>query len=256
MDVVALVKDVPNPTGAPPEIGPDHVLRRLEPDGGLDPADEPGLGVATRLVEVSGGTVTAVSMGPEQATRACRRALELGADRALLVSDASLRGADALTTARVLAAAIRSVPFDLVVAGVESADGGTGAVPAALAELLGIPAVTFARRIEVDGGRVRAERQTAAGNDVVECELPAVLTLTAAAGEARFPTVPERMAARKKPIDVVSLADLGLGPAAVRPTQSVSSIEIAPEREVGEVVGEAEGADRIVELLERLGVLD
>ena len=256
MDVVVLVKDVPNPTGVPPEIGPDGLLRREEPDGGIDPADEPGLGVATRLVEEQGGTVTAVSMGPERSVRSCRWALEVGADRALLVSDDSLRGADALVTARALASAIRTLPFDLVVAGVESADGATGAVPAALAELLELPAVTFARRVEVADRQVTAERQAATGTDVVACDLPALVTLTAAAGEARYPSVPERMAARRKPIDIVSLADLGLGPDDVRPTQRVNAVEIAPQRKAGEVIDEADGPDRIVQLLERLEVLD
>jgi electron transfer flavoprotein beta subunit len=255
MDVIVLVKDVPNPSGTPPEIGPDHLLRRAEPGGGLDPADEPGLAIAARLADSTGGTVTAVSMGPEQAIRTCRRALGLGADRAVLVSDPTLRGADVLVTARVLARAIVALPFDLVLAGVESADGATGAVPAALAEFLGLPAVTFARRVEVGDGRLTAERQTATGYDVVECGLPALVTVTAAAAEARQLSVRDTIAARKKPLDTVSLADLELEPVDVRPTQSVTSIEIAPERQAGELVAEADGADRLVELLERLEVL-
>lgn len=255
MDVIVLVKDVPNPAGTPPEIGPDHLLRRQEPGGGLDPADEPGLEIAVRLVEQEGGSVTVLSMGPDQAVRACRRALALGADRAVLVADDALRGADVLVTARVLARAAGTVPCDLVLAGVESADGATGAVPAAVAELLGVPAVTFARQVEVADGRLTAVRQTLTGHDVVGCELPALVTLTAAAAEGRHPSVRDTMAARKKPLDTLSLGDLGLAPADVRSTHRVHSIEIAPERQAGEVVGEAEGADRIVELLEHLEVL-
>jgi electron transfer flavoprotein beta subunit len=255
MDVVVLVKDVPNPAGTPPEVGADHLLRREEPGGGLDPADEPGLEVAVRLVEQDGGSVTAVSLGPAQAARACRRALALGADEAVLVEDASLRGADALVTARVLAHAIRTLRCDLVLAGVESADGATGAVPGALAELLDLPAVTFARRVEITGDRLVAERQTSAGYDVVTCALPALVTLTAAAAEARHPSVRDTMAARKKPLRTLSLEELGVGRADVSATHRVVAIEIAPEREAGEVVGEAEGADRIVELLGRMEVL-
>lgn len=255
MDVIVLVKDVPNPAGAPPEIGPDHVLRRQEPGGALDPADEPGLEIAVSLVGREGGSVTAVSMGPEQATRSCRRSLAQGADKALLVGDDALRGADALVTARVLARAIEALAFDLVLAGVESADGATGAVPAALAELLDLPAVTFARSIEVGNGRLTAVRQTATGHDIVGCELPALVTLTAAAAEARHPSVRDTVAARKKPLDARTLAELGLDPSDVRSTHSIASIEIAPERHGGEVVGEAEGADRIVELLGLLDVI-
>lgn len=255
MDVVVLVKDVPNPAGTPPEVGADHLLRREEPGGGLDPADEPGLEVAVRLVEQDGGSVTAVSMGPAQAARACRRALALGADEAVLVEDDALRGADALVTARVLAHAIRTLRCDLVLAGVESADGATGAVPGALAELLDLPAVTFARRVEITGDRLVAERQTSAGYDVVACALPALVTLTAAAAEARHPSVRDTMAARKKPLRTLSLEELGVARADVSATHRVVAIEIAREREAGEVVGEAEGADRIVELLGRMEVL-
>jgi electron transfer flavoprotein beta subunit len=255
MDVLVLVKDVPNPAGMPPEIGPDHVLRRQEPGGALDPADEPGLEIAVRLVERDGGSVTAVSMGPAQAVRACRRALSLGADRAVLVTDNALRGADALVTARVLARAIDGLPFDLVLAGVESADGATGAVPAALAELLDLPAVTFARSVEFADGRLTAERQTSSGHDVVACDLPALVTVTAAAAEARHPSVRDTMAARKKPLDVRAIGDLGLDPGDLRSTHGIVSIEIAPERQAGEIVAEAEGADRIVELLDRLEAL-
>jgi electron transfer flavoprotein beta subunit len=255
MDVVVLVKDVPNPSGTPPEIGDDNLLRRQEPTGGLDPADEPGLTIAADLVGRDGGTVTAVSMGPAQAARALRRALALGADRAVLVEDDSLHGADALVTARVLARAIATLPHDLVLAGVESADGATGAVPAAVAELLDLPAVTFARRLELDGSRLTAERQTATGYDVVTCELPALVTLTAAAAEARHPSVRDTMAARKKQVDTLSPASLGLEPDELRSTHRVSAIEIAPEREAGEVVDEAAGPDRIVALLEAVEAL-
>ena len=255
MDVVVLVKDVPSPAGTPPEIGADHLLRRDEPGGGLDPADEPGLAVAARLVEQSGGSVTAVSVGPAQAVRACRRALALGADQAVLVEDDALRGADALVTARVLARAIRALPYDLVLAGVESTDGATGAVPGALAELLGLPAVTFARRVEITAGQLVAERQTSAGYDLVACALPALVTLTAAAAEARHPRCARRWRRARSPLRTVSLDELGVARTDVSSTHRVIAIEIAPEREAGEVVGEAEGAERIVEMLDRMEVL-
>lgn len=254
--VAVLVKDVPNPSGTPPEIGPDHLLRRMEPGGGLDPADEPGLELAVRLVEAAGGEVVLFSMGPAQAMRACRRGLALGAHRAVLVTDERLRGADALVTARVLAATIRREQFDLVIAGVESADGATGTMPAALAELLGLPSATFARRLEVVAGRVTIERQTQAGHDVVECELPALATVTAAAATPRHPSVADTIQARKKPIEQLSLADLGLSVEDLQPRHRVTAVEIAPERQAGELVeDEAEAVTRVVRLLEELEVL-
>jgi electron transfer flavoprotein alpha/beta subunit len=143
VDVVVLAKYVPNPSGLPPEIGPDFRLRREDPNGGLDPSDEPAVEVAVRLCEERGGEVTAVSVGPELATRALWRSLALGADRGVLVSDGALSGADSLATARALAAAISRQPYDLVVAGVESTDAATGTMPIVLAELLVLPAATF-----------------------------------------------------------------------------------------------------------------
>jgi electron transfer flavoprotein beta subunit len=200
--------------------------------------------------------VTALSVGPERAVRALWRALALGADEAMLVVDPLLEGADALATARVLAAAIGGRPFDLVIAGVESTDGATGTMPMALAELLDLPAATFVRRLEVAGGRVVVERQTDTGYDVVECELPALVTLTAAAAEPRHTSLKDTIEAKKKPIERLTLAALGLQPADVLPTQRVTAVEIAPERQAGELVEDADDATRrIVRVLEAEGIL-
>ena len=258
MNIVVLAKYVPNPSGSPPEIGPDFRLRREEADGGLDPSDEPGVEAAVRLAAAhggGGGGVTALSVGPERAVRALWRALALGADEATLVVDPLLEGADALTTARVLAAAIGRRPFDLVVAGVESTDGATGTMPMALAELLDLPAATFARRLETAGGRVVVERQTDLGYDVVECGLPALVTLTAAAAEPRHTSLKDTIEAKKKPIERLPLAALGLQPADVLSTQRVTGVVITAERQAGELVEEDDAPRRIVQLLEAAGVL-
>ena len=203
VNIVALVKYVPNPSGIPPEIGPDFRLRRDGPEGSLDPTDEPGVELATQLTRANSGTTTAMTMGPEQSVKALWRALALGADRGVAVVDDALRGADALATANVLAAAIRRHDVDLVIAGVESTDGATGTLPAALAELLGVPSLTFARALEVAGGTVRIERQTGGGYDVLECSLPALVTVTGAAAQPRHPSVRETIAAKKKPIETL-----------------------------------------------------
>jgi electron transfer flavoprotein beta subunit len=255
VNIVVLAKYVPNPSGSPPEIGPDFRLRREEADGGLDPSDEPGVEAAVRLAAAHGGGVTALSVGPERAVRALWRALALGADEATLVVDPLLEGADALTTARVLAAAIGRRPFDLVVAGVESTDGATGTMPMALAELLDLPAATFARRLQTAGGRVVVERQTDFGYDVVECRLPALVTLTAAAAEPRHTSLKDTIEAKKKPIERLPLAALGLPPADVLSTQRVTGVVIAAERQAGELVEENDAPRQIVQLLEEAGVL-
>jgi electron transfer flavoprotein beta subunit len=247
--VVVLAKYVPNPDGSPPEIDAGFRLRREEADGRLDPSDEPGIETATGL-----GEVRALSLGPECAVRALVRALALGADRATLVVDQGLQGADSLATARALAAAIARERFDLVIAGVESTDGATGTMPMMLAELLGIPCVPFARRISLEDGRVSVERQTDVGYDVLECELPALVTLTAGAAESRHPSLKDSIEAKRRPMERLSLAELGLEP--MPATQRVVSVEIAPEREAGELLDdETEAPRRVMQLLAEAGVV-
>jgi electron transfer flavoprotein beta subunit len=250
LNVVVLAKYVPNPDGAPPEIGSDFYLRREEADGALDPSDEPAVEAGVRLIEQFGGDVRVVSVGPAPALRALRRALAGGADRAMLVSDDALRGADALGTATVLARAISREPFDLVLAGVESTDGATGTMPITLAELLALPCATFARSLVPSGSRISVERQTGIGYDVIECDLPALVTVTAGVATARFPSVRDNIAAKRKPVEFLSLAELGLDADAVRPSQHVVAIEIAPQKQAGELIEDAaEGAARIVDVL-------
>ena len=171
MNITVLAKFVPNPTGTP-ELGPDNLLVRTAGDGALDPGDEYGLELALQLAEAAGGEVTVVSMGPDEALAGVQRALAMGAHKAVLVTDPALRGADALVTARVLAAAIARQPADLVVAGVESTDGYTGTVPVTVAELLGMASVTAARTLVADGDGFRIERQTETGYDVFACAVP------------------------------------------------------------------------------------
>ena len=250
MNVVVLVKYVPNPSGDPPEIGPDYRLRREEAVGALDPSDAPSVEISLRLVETAGDEVMVLSMGPEPAMAAVSKALAMGAHRGMLITDDSLRGADVLATARVLAAAIERGPFDLVVAGVESTDGATGTMPMTLAAMLGVPSITFARHVVLEDRRVRIERQTSTGYDVVECVLPAVVTVTCGIAEPRIPSLREIVAARKKPTERLSLAELGLEPGDVRPTQSVTGLEFASDTRTGEIVDDpAEAPARIVQFL-------
>ncbi|MDQ3210388.1 MAG: electron transfer flavoprotein subunit beta/FixA family protein [Actinomycetota bacterium] len=236
MNIAVLVKWVPEPQGTP-VLGEDHLLVRQGADGALDPGDEYGLERALQLVERDGGEVVVVSMGPEIAVAAVQRGLAMGANRGLLVTDEVLRGADTLVTARVLAAAIRSVgTVDLVVAAVESTDGYTGTLPITVAELLGLPSVTFATSLDVEGTELRAERQTAAGTEVVACPTPALVTVTTGVAEPRYPSLKGVMAAKSKPVDRPSMADLGLTDDVIRSTQTVVAVEAAPEKAGGRVV--------------------
>lgn len=233
MNIVVCVKHIPDPN-IPGEMDEGR-LKRAGVQGVLDPGDEFGVEAGLTLKEAHGGEVTLVSMGPEQAMEAVRRGLSMGADKGALVSDDSLAGADALVTARVLAEAIRRRPYDLVIAAVESTDGYTGTMPSTLAELLGLPQVTFAKEIEGADDSITVRRQTADGYHVVECPLPALVTVTAGANQPRYASFKGIMAAKKKPLDMLSLSDLGLAADDVRVGQSVTGATPAPERRAGEI---------------------
>jgi electron transfer flavoprotein beta subunit len=195
-------------------------------------------------------------MGPEPAVGAVRRALSMGAHRAVVITDDALKGSDVLATARVLAAAVKRQGFDLLLAGVESTDGYTGTLPMAVAEFLGVPAATFARHVEQKDGAIRVERQTEAGYDVVECSLPAVVTLTAGANEPRYPTLKGIMQAKQKPTETLSLADLGLSGDQVAATQEVIGVEPVPAKEAGEIVEDpGEAPAKVVDFLSRAKVI-
>ncbi len=255
MNVVVLAKYVPNPTGTP-RLGEDNRLVREGVEGGLDPGDEPAIEAALEAVEQAGGEVTVVSMGPESAMDAVRKALSIGVHKGVLVTDDALRGADTLATATVLSAAIQLQEFDLVFAAVESTDGYTGTLPQTLAEFLGVPALTFARSFELTDGGIKIERQTESGYQVVESALPALVTVTAGATTPRYPTLKGIMAAKQKPVERPSLADLGLTAEAVQATQTVSAVEPAPERQAGEVVEDGEEAVRkVVQILKEAKVI-
>jgi electron transfer flavoprotein beta subunit len=256
VNVVVLTKWVPEPEGTP-TLGEDGLLVREGADGALDPGDEYGLEAALQLVETAGdGEITLLTMGPEVSHAALQRGLAMGAHKGVRITDDSLRGADTLVTARVLAAAIGRQTFDLVIAGVESTDGYTGTLPAAVAELLGLPALTFARKVETSDGTLRIERQTAAGYDVVTAPLPAVITVTAGATEPRYPSLKGVMAAKSKPVETLSVSDLGLSSEDVNATQTVADVSDAPPKQGGETI-EADDTTpaRIADLLADAKVL-
>ena len=251
---MVLAKWVPNPQGTP-DLGSDYLLVRTGADGALDPGDEFGMEAALQLVESGGGEVTVISMGPEEALAAVQRGLAMGAHRGVLITDPSLRGADTLVTARVLAKAIARQPFDIVITGVESTDGYTGTLPVTVSELLGIDAVTAVRHVEPADGALRLERQTEAGFDVVTCPMPAVITLTAGANEPRYPSLKGIMAAKQKPLERLTAEELGLTPDALAPTQQVVGVEDAAPKSGGEIIEADEAVTRVADLLAQAKVI-
>src|SRR5439155_3362849 len=181
----------------------------------------------------------------------------MGAAQGILATDDSLAGADALVTARVLAAAIKRVEgVDLVISGVESTDGSAGILPGMIAELLGMPQVTFAKHIDLKDSSLVVNRQTVAGYDVVECALPAVLSVTAGVNEPRYPTFKGIMQAKSKPVDQLSVSDLGLSADDVKATQEVASVAPAPARGAGEKFeDDGTGAAKIADFLKNAKVI-
>jgi electron transfer flavoprotein beta subunit len=194
-------------------------------------------------------------MAPNGEVSGLRTALAMGAAKAVLVSDPALAGADALTTAKVLAAATKQLgEADLIIAGTESSDGYTGTVPEQMAEVLGLPSVTFAKTVAVDGDTLKVDRQTEAGYDEVTCSLPAVVSVTAGVVEPRYPSFKGIMAAKSKPVETTTAADLGV--TVGEWGQQISTVEDAPAREAGEIIeDDGESFNRIVEFLDELKVI-
>jgi len=257
MNIVVCVKQIPDPA-APQSLDASNNLNR---SGKLilDEADTYGVEMALQLVDkAGGGEVTVVSMGNGADVAGLRNALAMGATKAVIVSDESLRGSDALSTAKVLAKVIGREPFDLVLAATESSDGYTGTTPVQLAELLGLPSITFAKAVTVEGDVLKVSRQTESGYDEVTAPLPAVVTVTAGVVEPRYASFKGIMAAKSKPLEVLSVADLGLeghvGAAGAR--EEIVSVQAAESRQAGEkYVDEGDGAEKVVAFLESIKVL-
>jgi electron transfer flavoprotein beta subunit len=209
--IVVTVKLVPDPNA---EKRIDPATKRLVRSGVetvLNPYDEYALEAALQLKERAGdATVAVFSMGPEALRETLRKALAMGADEAVFLSDAGLEGSDVWATAYAMSRALQKTGFDLLIVGGLTDDGSTGAVPGALAEYLGLPCITNARKVEIEGDGLRVERETDGGYQTVSGPLPALLTTALTFGEPRYASLKGIMGAKKKTIAPLSLADLGL----------------------------------------------
>ena len=259
MKIVVCVKQIPDPAD-PGSLDPDTKTLKRDVKLIIDESDSYGVEMALQLVDAAGGgSVHLVSMVPGGEMSGLRTALAMGADSATLISDEALAGSDALSTAKVLARAIQRAEPDLVLAATESSDGYTGVVPAQVAELLGLPSVTFAKEVAVSDGKASVKRQTEAGYDLVECPLPAVVSVTAGVVEPRYPSFKGIMAAKNKPVNQLGIADLGLEPGQVGWAgggQEIVDVAAAPARESGEIVtDEGDAHERVVAFLDELKVI-
>lgn len=211
MNIVVCVKQVPDTT-AEKRFDADFRLDRKGVENVLNPQDEYAVEEALRIKEKTGASVTALCVGPDSAKETLRKAIAMGVEKAVLVSDPALVGSDVIATARVLAAAIKKLPHDLVLCGAESTDARMGVAAPAIAEGLGLPQHTLTNKLKISGEKLTAFHSTEKGHDVVESKLPAVVGVTKAINEPRYPSLKGIMQSKKVEIQVWSVADLGISP--------------------------------------------
>jgi electron transfer flavoprotein beta subunit len=255
MNIVVCVKYVPDAT-ADRQFEDDNTVDRVGVDGLLSELDEYAVEQALQIKEKAGDDteVTVLTVGPEGATDAVRKALQMGADKGVHVVDDAIAGSDALATSLVLAEAIKKIDHDLVICGMSSTDGAMAVVPAMLSERLGVPGLTLGSEITVEGSNVKIRRDGDTSTDYIEGTAPLVLSVTDQSGEARYPSFKGIMAAKKKPVETWSLSDLGVDAGQVGLSAAwttVEGTEARPPRTQGQVVTDEDGsgATALVEFL-------
>ena len=253
-NIVVLIKQVPDTWSERKLSDDDYTLDREAADAVLDEINERAVEEALKIKEADGGEVTILTAGPERATDAIRKALSMGADKAIHIKDDSLHGSDAVQTAYVLARALGTVEgVELVIAGNESSDGRAGAVPAMIAEYLDLPHLTLLRKLEVDGDTLKGERETDDGIFHVEASLPAIVSVNEKINEPRFPSFKGIMAAKKKEVTVLTLAEIDVEASDVG-LENAGSVVTAntpkPPKTAGErVTDEGDGGTKVAEYL-------
>ncbi len=253
MKIAVCVKQVPD-TWAEKALSPgDSTLDRESADGVMNELDEYAVEEALRLVEAHGGEVTVVSMGPARAAETVRKALSMGADAGVHLLDDALAGSDAPATAYALSSVLDGRGFDLVVFGSESTDARMSVVPAMVAAHLGIAQATFAQKVDVADGAVTVERVSETGFDTVTAALPAVVSVVEKINEPRYPSFKGIMAAKKKPVETLGVADAGLDPARVglaAASSTVVDFAARPPKAAGvRVTDEGDGGTKLAEFL-------
>lgn len=250
--IVVAVKYVPDAT-ANRSFSSDNTVDRAGVDGLLSELDEYAVEQALQIVEAGEGEVTVLTVGPDDAADAIRKALQMGADAGVHVKDDAIHGSDAFATSLVLAEAIKKLDYDLLVFGMTSTDGGMGVVPTLVAERLGIPAVTYASEVTVDGDTVKIRRDGDTAAQTIEASGKVLVSVTDQTGEARYPSFKGIMAAKKKDVQEWTLSDLGVDAANVgldNAWTKVDSFEPRPPRTAGEIVtDEGDGGTKLAEFL-------
>jgi electron transfer flavoprotein beta subunit len=253
MNIVVCVKQVPDTWAEKKLSDSDRTVDRAGVEGVMNELDEYAVEEALKIKESQGGEVTVLTMGPEKAVETIRKALSMGADAAVHIVDDGLHGSDALATSYAMAQALGTVDHDLVILGVESTDARMSVLPAMLAERLGIAQLTFARKVEINDGTVKIERQTDTGYDVVEASTPAVISVVEKINEPRYPSFKGIMAAKKKPLTTLTLADAGIEAGKVGLDGSgtaVNDVTARPPKAAGQIVkDEGDGGSKLADFL-------
>jgi electron transfer flavoprotein beta subunit len=253
MNIVVCLKQVPDTYSERKLRAADSTLDRDAADGVMNELDEYAVEEGLRLAEAHGGEVTILTMGPERASESIRKALSMGADKAVHLIDDALAGSDALATSAALAAVLGRIGFDVVILGSESTDARMGVMGAMLAERLGVPQLSFASKVEIDGANISINRQADYGHDRVQATLPAVISVVEKINEPRYPSFKGIMAAKKKPVEKLGVADIGIDPGEVglaSAATEVVSFASRPPRQAGTVVkDEGDGGVKAAEFL-------
>jgi electron transfer flavoprotein beta subunit len=258
MNIVVLVKQVPDTAVERKLKDADGTLDRASVDGLINELDEYAIEEGLKIAEAqreagAEAEVTILTMGPDKATESIRKALSMGADKAVHLLDDGLAGSDALSTSYALAQVLRQTGFDLVICGSESTDARMGVMAAMLAERLDVPQVSLVSKVDIDGSAIRARRVSDDGYLEVEASLPAVISVVEKINEPRYPSFKGIMAAKKKPVQVLSLAEAGIDPALVglgNAATAVAGFAVRPPRAAGVVVkDEGEGGARVAAFL-------
>jgi electron transfer flavoprotein beta subunit len=253
MNIVVCVKYVPDAQADRRFASSDNTTDRAGVDGLLSELDEYAVEEALKLKESGDGKVTVLTVGPDEATDAVRKSLQMGADEGVHVVDDAIHGSDSIATAKILAAAIGKLEYDVVLTGMASTDGVMSVVPAMLSELLGLPQVTWASELTVTGDTVKIRRDGDTSTEYIEASLPAVVSVTDQINEPRYPSFKGIMAAKKKPVQTWSLSDLGVSADEVGLGASwtlVETVAARPPRQAGQIVAdEGDGGTKLVEFL-------
>lgn len=251
MNILVCVKHVPD-TETRVKIAADGLHLDLgEANWVINPYDEFAVEEALLLKEKLGGEVTAMTVGTEDAVKSLRQALAMGADKAVLLSDGAFEGMDPSGTAKVLAAAAKKVPYDLILCGKHAVGDDNQQVGNLLGQILGIPAVSVVTGLEVEGQNLTLKREVEGGTEVVKAPLPAVVTCQKGLNEPRYPSLKGIMAAKKKEVLTWKAADLGLDPQELKPAFELKKLELPPPRPAGKVLS-GEIPDQVKELVRLL----